>query len=266
MHLPSIEPAFAVDVRRDLSQEAFAEEYVAARRPVVLAGAMARSPALDWTIDSITSIAPARKAPAIFFPKGDPYERKTLTKRDIELAELGRVLRSPRDEDDPYPYLVCELARHFPELVHDARLAYAPDPERSLAFELLAGRDTTTGTHQHIGTHALVTQLRGKKRLILHPPEERRFLYPYPIHDLHYSCTRARFDRPEQYPLLARARATQVDLSPGDTLLVPTGWWHAAFAEGESITLSYFWMARGAAQHLLRYVPRLHRALWDLIH
>lgn len=266
MHVPSIEPAFAVDVRRGLSQAALAEEYVARRRPVVLAGAMRRSPALAWSVDSIAAIASERKVPALFFPKGDPYERKTLSRREMALAEIARVLAAPREEDDPYPYLVCDIARYLPELLDDARLAYMPDPERRLAFEILAGRDTTTGTHCHVGTHTLITQIRGEKRLILHPPEERRYLYAYPLHDLHYSCTRARFDRPERFPLLARARATQVTLQPGDTLLVPTGWWHAAFAEGESITLSYFWMARGVGQGLARFVPRIQRALWDLTH
>ncbi|MGZ3449970.1 MAG: cupin-like domain-containing protein [Polyangiales bacterium] len=264
IRLPSIQPSFSIDERTELSPVHFEREYVLPHRPVLVRGAMKRLPALRWTFDSIAAVAPQRKVPALFFPKGDPYLRETSELRMVELAAQMRTLREPRDPEDPYPYLICDIAKYLPELLPDASLARAPEPERCVAFEAFIGRDSITSTHFHPGSHAMVTQVRGEKTVILHPPEESRELYGYAPWTFHYSYSRARYDQLERFPSLARARATQVTLRPGDQLFIPTMWWHTVYAMGESITVSHFWLAKGLRDWMRRLQPRVAKVVWRL--
>lgn len=264
--IPSVPSSFRIDVRSPIAERTLVDEYVTPERPVLLEGTMRGAPALGWTLDTLLAGGGARRVPVTFFDRANPYARARTTIRKVPVEEHVRALRSPRDEGDPFPYLICEIATFFPELLSDLERVPRLDAERSIAFELFVGRDSISTTHFHPGTHALLTQLRGEKIVILHPPEEGHLLYPLPLYDLHYAYSAARYDQPERYPDLFRARATVVKLRPGDTLFIPTRWWHTIYSLGESFSASYFWLARGVRAYVDRLAPRVHQAIWNRLY
>jgi hypothetical protein len=85
--------------------------------------------------------------------------------------------------------------------------------------------------------NALITEIYGDKAFILYPPEETKYLYPKPdvvnvsqIEDL------AKPDL-EKFPLFAKATPYYAVLHPGETILIPPRWWHAARVVTTSISV-----------------------------
>jgi len=79
--------------------------------------------------------------------------------------------------------------------------------------------------------HAASFQIEGRKRFSLFPPADAKWLYQSGdgttgnrsmIEDIDAE------DVFERYPLFANARRLDVDVAPGDILVVPSNWWHVA--------------------------------------
>jgi hypothetical protein len=112
----------------------------------------------------------------------------------------------------------------------------------------------------HDNVYALI---QGQKRLQLFGPDDTPNLYPNgelmavePSGQIHYnqategrqhfsqlpSATWADFTPPqrEQFPGFAEARPMFCDITAGDLLYIPTGWWHEVTSFGQHIALN-FW-------------------------
>lgn len=72
--------------------------------------------------------------------------------------------------------------------------------------------------------HLLHTVLYGKKRVVLFSNEESKNLYKHPFNTRSYVDV----DNPDfsKFPRLKYATGYQAILSPGETLLMPSGYWH----------------------------------------
>lgn len=73
-------------------------------------------------------------------------------------------------------------------------------------------------------SHVFITQFLGKKRIILFAPEYSNHLYRHPFT---VSCN-IDLSQPdlEKYPLLKNAKGYECILNPGETLFMPSGYWH----------------------------------------
>ncbi len=108
------------------------------------------------------------------------------------------------------------------------------------AMELFIGGRGTAFPNLHIDsafTHAFLSQVYGRKELILYSPDQTPFLYPEAHKDIaqvgdvdHVDLTR--------FPLFAHAVPTRVTIEAGETAFIPAGWWHTARMNSGSITVS----------------------------
>jgi hypothetical protein len=73
-------------------------------------------------------------------------------------------------------------------------------------------------------THIMHTVIYGTKRVILFPHEESRNLYKHPFNTRSYVDV----DNPDfvKFPRLQAANGYEVILRPGETLFMPSGYWH----------------------------------------
>ncbi len=231
--------------RASLSFEEFRDEYMRPGIPVILTDATRQWRALGkWS-------------PA--WMKANFGDRTVqIDGKDYRMdAFLDWVERST--PEDPAPYLRNYVIReHFPELVDDmrplppyfganwlARKYLLPNVHRHLnraaELELYVGGSGQSFPVLHydgLGSHAFLMQVHGVKRYIVYPPEQTSFLYPTPgrrnisqVRDLHHPDLQA-------FPLFAQAEPTIFELHPGETLFVPSGWWHTAEILSPSITVS----------------------------
>jgi len=110
-------------------------------------------------------------------------------------------------------------------------------------------------------THAYLCQVTGSKFCVLFSPEDSEHIYRGAIDPLALDFSR--------HPNARQAVAWVGMLREGQTLFVPSRWWHYVVTERTSITLSYDWFdstnCRSYLKHSSRlvwqvYVNRLRRA------
>jgi lysine-specific demethylase 8 len=152
------------------------------------------------------------------------------------------------------------LAQHalldrLPELAAEAPApgGYIPADRRPLRQLWLGPAGTTTPLHRD-PYHNLFCQVRGVKRLRLYAASQASALYPFtaphalrntarvealPLADnagpLQVAAAAAAF------PDFAAAPYWEVDLAPGEALVLPAGVWHAVRALHASLSVSYWW-------------------------
>jgi hypothetical protein len=236
-------PAGTVDIdrRSGLSHREFVRSYLRPLKPVVMPGAIDQWPALgQWTPEFFRTRFAGREI---------TIDGRTLTVGDlIDLIERSTA-------ENPAPYLRNLLVADWaPELLP----AISPMPDctkpnwfdsrffpasRSLsAIELYiggAGASFPILHYDNMHTHAFLMQLWGTKEYLAYPPEQSQWLYPRPGIERNKSSI-PDIDHPDlaRFPLLANATPYRTLLHGGETLFVPSGWWHTARILEPSITVS----------------------------
>lgn len=231
----------AVERRAGLTLAGFRREYDQPQQPVVLTDAVQTWAALrNWT--------PAQL-------------RRTLGARQVSIDgsryTIAEVLDRAEASNDaaPGPYLrECALEKVFPELLADIRPAplYGPGRLHSRLFpqwrnryngvpELFIGGRGAGFPVLHfdlLNLHAIITQVYGRKSVWLYPPNQSARLYPR-----NEQPNLSRIETPNavdlhRYPDYALAVRYAVTLTAGETLFVPSGWWHHTYMPELSITVA----------------------------
>ena len=85
-------------------------------------------------------------------------------------------------------------------------------------------------------SHVFLTQFAGKKKIILYAPEYSTQLcrHPFTVAN-NINLGKPDFDR---YPQLATVPGIEADLDHGDTIFMPSGYWHYVYYTQGSFSLS----------------------------
>jgi len=134
-----------------------------------------------------------------------------------------------------------------------------------------SSRDKSPLHYDLSGEVKTVVQIRGRKRVLLFPPDQVRRLYvaswfepPLNDFDLPY-ISRAELRAPdlERFPELARARCLEAVLEPGDVLYWPSFWFHDVTNLDDptlAVTVAYEEL-RASSMHLREHLAFLSRLL-----
>jgi hypothetical protein len=215
--------------------------------PIVLRGLVAEWPARGWDLARLADHWPARAVHASGATE-DPVLVQACALRPEQIAE--RLTKSGAGSREPPADWLIDVRREVPELLTDL-----PPPRvhaRELSQYLIyMGRNTKTCAHYHPYQHALICQVHGLKRVLLHPPGDSPFLYPYPLgNGPMFHASQVDFLAPDlgRFPKLARTHPIETILEPGDALFIPIHWWHSVYGIGAVMSVSLFWNAR-AIEH-----------------
>lgn len=118
------------------------------------------------------------------------------------------------------------IKSEIPELVDDIIFPSLIDGlSRNFVFMFFGCKGSVTQMHFDIDmSHVLHTAMYGKKTVYLFPYEQGKNLHRYP-----FTCrSYVDVERPdfEQFPGLKNLKGYQVVLEPGETLYIPSGYWH----------------------------------------
>jgi len=270
------EPAIVeIERRETLDYEGFSKKYMFANRPVIVTGAIRRWRALSrWTPEFFKS-----EFGSMTFTIDEDLKRKAGYKEVAGSVEytmarfIDQVLESTDEKPAPY-FRNRVLYDLFPSLKEDIEPLPAyfqpnwlPDHflidrvgdvlNRGSAIELyIGGRGGAFPVLHYDGaaTHAFLMQIYGRKKFIVYPPSQGRFLYPSPEKP-NLSMVNS-LDQPdlEKFPLFARAVATTFVLEPGEMLFIPSGWWHTTKMLTPCISVSINTVNRSNWGALVDYV------------
>lgn len=144
----------------------------------------------------------------------------------IATMPFADFLRETLGEGRDLRMFLYNIGREIPELLDDVQL---PDLglrfSRRFVYTFFGCRGATTPLHYDIdmGT-VLYTAVQGRRRVRLFGPEQSAALYRHPFTVRSY----ATLDRPDldAHPALAAAQGFEVVVEAGQTLLMPSGFWH----------------------------------------
>jgi len=246
-------PTFSDKIdRHDWSQlgcERYVREYIDPLKPVVITGALDHwSARTKWTFD--------------FFQ--DHYGNLPLEVdgRQLSMSQLiAEVLASTPQA--PAPYLRNYPVRELPDALQ-SDIAPMPSCTRPnwLDHPLITVRSSLTFPELYIGgkgakfpvlhydglhTHAFLMQIQGVKEYIGFAPDQTPYMYSRSTPE-HANASEIYENISEindvenwdigRFALFGNAKGVRFTLHPGETLFMPSGWWHTARILSPSITVS----------------------------
>ncbi len=262
-------------------------------RPVVLAGAVARWPAVRKGLQSDDSLMGYVKG----FDTGQPagvyvgppeiegrffYGATTATENfrfgPAPLPQiLDRILSEKASARPSAVYMQsAPVDTHLPGFAADNSLDLLPETVRP---RIWIGTRTVTRAHYDLNAN-IACVVAGRRRVYLFPPDQLPNLYPGPFDRTIGGVPVSMVDilKPdlERHPRFAEAQKVMetVELDPGDALYIPYGWWHEIHALSPVNALVNYWWRDDAGHHgsaydalfhailAIRDIPAEQRAVW----
>jgi len=213
-----------VERRTGLTPETFAKEFLHPMLPVVLTDLTADWPARKkWTIEHFKHQHGHLQVPVVSNNYSKPGKGYMAPDRVISFGEFLEIIESgPTD----LRIFLWNIFRVAPELRPDFKIPTLMGGfVDELPFMFFGGQGSKVALHYDIDmSHVFLTQLHGRKRVLLFAPDQSRNLYRHPFTVASY----VDLNNPDysQYPALAYAQGYEVMLQPGETLFMPSGYWH----------------------------------------
>lgn len=213
-----------IERRTGLDPETFAAEFLIPMVPVVLTDLMVTWPAREkWTIDYFKTKYGHLRVPVVSNNYSKPGKGYMSPDRVISFREYLEILESgPTD----LRIFLWNIFREAPELREDFRIPTIMDGfVNELPFMFFGGQGSKVALHYDIDmSHVFLNQIHGRKRVILFSPDQSRLLYRHPFTVASY----VDINRPDlhRFPALAHAKGYEVTLEPGETVFIPSGFWH----------------------------------------
>ncbi|GAB2761073.1 cupin-like domain-containing protein [Salinimicrobium soli] len=239
-----------------ISKKDFREKYVKPQKPVVIEQLIEDWPAYEkWSLEYIQEKAGDKMVPLFDdrpisskFKFNEPHTEMKM-REYIELLKKGPT---------SYRIFLYHLLKEVPALQKDFKF-----PKvglrilKQIPMLFFGGEGSKVFMHYDIDyANILHVHFHGKKRCILFPPSETRYLYKVP----HALIAREDIDFTDpdynKFPALKNAKGYITELNHGETLYMPEGYWH----QMTYLTAGFSMSLRAAPRNL----RNLSKALYNL--
>ena len=237
-----------------ISKKEFLEKYVKPQKPVVIEHLIEDWPAYEkWNLDYIKEMAGDKTVPLFDdrpisskFKFNEPHTRMKMADY-IDLLKKGPT---------SYRIFLYHILKEVPALQKDFSF---PDIGlriiKQVPMLFFGGENSKVFMHYDIDfANILHFHFHGKKRCILFPPNQTKYLYKVP----HALITREDIDfmEPdyEKFPALRKAEGYITELKHGETLYMPEGYWH----QMTYLTAGFSMSLRAAPRHLGHFSKALY--------
>ena len=216
-----------VDTVDTISPADFKKNYLDARRPLVIKGLTKGWPAREkWTAEYLKEVVGKQVVPLYDNSKADPAKPINSSAAEMPFDAYIDLIRSQPTE---LRIFFFNIFKHAPQLLDDVVL-----PKdlmggfiESMPAMFFGGSNSVTFLHYDIDLpHIFHTHFGGRKHVILFENKWKRRLYCIP--NATYALEDYDVANPDTklFPALEGVEGTEVFLEHGDTLFMPTGYWH----------------------------------------
>lgn len=213
-----------------ITQKEFELNYLKPQQPVVLRGLWKQFPAYSkWNYDFFKTIMGDTEVGLYSSSKADPSQTLSVPTVKMKFSNyLDLIEREPTD----LRLFLFPIFKNKPELLKDFSYPSITKGYIKLPFMFFGPKNSVTRMHQDIDmSNVFLTQFEGKKRVILFAPDQSDLLYKLPF-NVHSTVDIENPDF-ETYPGLKYVKGMTGILEYGDTLFMPSGYWHhIEYAEG----------------------------------
>lgn len=216
-----------IDIVNDISKADFENNYLKPRKPLIIKNMSRDWPAYDkWNLDYMKTVVGDKTVPLYDSSKADPSKPINASAAEMKFEDYIELIRNtPTD----LRIFLFDPIKHAPKLLDDYRAPKALmggflDSYPNMFF---GGKGSVTFLHYDIDlAHIFHTHFNGRKHVILFENKwkERLYQIPYATYALEdYDVEKPDF---EKFPALKGVKGTEAFLEHGDTLFMPTGYWH----------------------------------------
>lgn len=216
-----------IDVVEDISKEEFREKYLLPRKPVVIRNMAKNWPAYQkWTMEYMKEVVGDVEVPLYDSSKADPSAPINASAAKMKFGDyIDLIQREPTD----LRIFLFDPIKSAPKLLED----YI-SPKKLMGGFLdkfpnmfFGGKGSVTFLHFDIDmAHIFHTHFNGRKHILLfdYKWKDRLYKIPYATYALEdFDIANPDF---EKFPALNGIEGVECFLEHGDTLFMPTGWWH----------------------------------------
>jgi hypothetical protein len=233
--------ASTIDVVKKISEKEFKENYLIPQRPVIIKGLTEETGARNWSIEYIKKVC--GDVMVDVFDNSNPNNASAFTTPDLKMRFEEYVSSIIKDEPSTLRMFLFNMFKARPSLRKEF-----PCPKimkgvmGRVGFMFFGAKGIRVRIHQDMDmSNVLLTQFYGRKKVVLVAPEYSRLLYklPFNTHSL------VNLDKPdyEKYPGLRYIQTQECILEHGDSLFMPSGYWHYITYLDGGFSVSYRKMA-----------------------
>ena len=206
-----------------ITREEFYTKYYDPQKPVVLRGLWKPYPAYNkWTMDFFKQ-SMGNIEVGLFGNRKEDLS-KTLQEPN-ETMRFDEYLNLIEREPSDLRLFLFPVFKYKPELLKDFDYPAIVKGYVKIPFMFFGPPKSIVRMHQDIDMgNVFLTQFHGTKRVLLFPPSQSTLLYRLPF-NVHSTVD---VDNPdyEEYPGLKYVKGMNAVLEHGDTLFMPSGYWH----------------------------------------
>lgn len=227
-----------IDIVNHITPEEFYNHYFKNQIPVVIKGlANNTSAGQKWSLDYFKERVGNTVIDLFDNSKKNPDSAYTKPDLKMKLRDFLNILS--KNEPTNLRIFLYDMFKHDPQLKKDF-----PCPGLfkgilgGVGHMFFGGKNTKVRIHYDIDmSNVLHTHFGGRKRVVLIPPEYTRMLYCLPLNT--YSLID--LDKPDykKYPALQFIKGYDFILEPGDSVFMPSGYWHYMTYLESGFSVSY---------------------------
>ena len=239
----------AVEDAASLTQEDFIKNYFIPQKPVLLKGLANLQPAgKKWTIDWFKETMGDLDI-AVFDNNEKKHVYSTTVAPDFKMPFSKFLDIISSDEPSSIRMFRYDLYKQNPELKKDFSCPsfINKGPMKGMGFMFLGGKDTDVRMHYDVDmSNVLLTQISGRKRVILFEPKYSPFLYKVPF-NTHTLVDVKNIDI-EEFPGMKYVKGMEIIQEAGDGIFMPSNYWHYNTYLNGGISVAYRKMANTPAR------------------
>ena len=252
-----------IDVVDDISVEDFNKNYLVQQKPLLIKGGIIKkTPAYTkWTADYFKEQLGTLEVD-IYDNAKIKAKTTALTGGDLKM-KFGDFLDIIKEnKPTTLRMFLFNGFKHKPELQNDFPKPPIFKGLINVGFLFFGGNSTSVRMHFDIDhSNVLMTQVKGRKKVILISPEYNDLIYKIPNN----TFSLVDFDKIdyEKYPAMKYVKGYEFVMDDGDSLFMPSAYWHFNVYVDGGYALSYRKMAHSFADKFNGFANVTYRLLID---
>ncbi|KYC42616.1 hypothetical protein WA1_15555 [Scytonema hofmannii PCC 7110] len=220
-------------------------------QPIIITEKIAEWKAFDlWSIDYLNSVV-GNKEINVNVSKNkiftfDPETEDTFPSTKMQFTDFTNWILNGRKSDQYYYLQQHPIESSFPELFPDIETPDYINKNLLMVSNLWMGTGGNTTPLHWDAAKNLLSQVRGRKRILLFEPKQTAFLYPFSVHSKTPHMSHVNIDKPDldKFPKFQNAKSMECVLEPGEMLFIPAFWWHQVYSLDQiNIAVNFWWQA-----------------------
>ena len=229
--------------------EEFKHKIFSSRKPAIITGKMNDWKALSlWSVDYLNNIVGDKEIDVNFSKNKifsfDPEAQFNIVSKKIKFTDFTNWIVQEKTTEEYYYLQQSPITTTFPELVRDIEIPDYIDQKLFIIANLWISTAGNVSQLHYDMSENLLSQICGRKRVLLFEPKQTSLLYPFPAHSKIPHMSQLNIDQPDidKFPKFQKAKYMECLLEPGEMLFIPAFWWHQVYSlEQLNISINFWW-------------------------